>query len=319
MKNKLRIILGVMLVVLLSSDAFANIQSEEQFHQFFNNYYKEPKPKAIPQALEYFLSSELFMFSFSNNWHVIEITAYFFGRAAEEDPNLLRAYEKIYKKVGREGKAFIITTFSIFRDQGSEDFLRDQLVSDISSYELIMDILKKPPLKRESFVKSEEGVNNIDFLWVEYFFTGEKEPIGKIIDVLGWEDRFAQKLDDWFENEHTEAESEKVEVLFKQKLGLTLNAKEHFINFNGDFDTLYATYLNQSQQKKGEGEEIHQILGMSQTDIVHMATKGIAYWSLITNTHSHPKLHDIYQNEVEQRQGKSFVELKRIIELSGKK
>ena len=315
----------MILAVLLSSLILpinalkAEIISEEEFNNFTTYYYFNPQPDKAPQALEYFLRSELFRDSINTNGHVIEMFTYFFGRAANINPYLIREYEKHYDSEDKFGKLFLMNIFSIASDEQNKQFLKVRLTAETDNEmkDFLEQLIDISPLGSERIARGVKDYNDLDFMWMEFFVTGDKKPIVKLIDVLIWEDRFKNKLLTWISNKHSKKEIRNLNRLLNVAM-INVNLEKGQIGSGGDMDCLYSAFLSNPRmemQRSKDGIQIRQALGLSEEDLFYLATKGVAMWALKSNAEQHPKVLEYCKQEFERRNDKSKIELAIILEV----
>lgn len=299
------------------------IKNEQEFNDFTTYYYLSPQPNMAPQALKYFLNSKLFRDNIKTNGHVIEMMAYFFGRVANINPNLLREYEKFYDSEDMHGKLFLISVFAIASDEQNKQFLKERLATEKNAEmsNLIKGVIDASPMRNKRILKGVTDSNDLDFFWVEFFATGDKEPINKLIDVLSWEDKFKAKLMSWMLIDHTAEEKNKLSDLLNNEIKISVDFDRGRITHEGDLDCFYSAQL-QSYGWKGKrsnvGIQVKQILGLSDEDLLYMATKGAAMWALQSNAKQHPKVLEYCREEFTLRNDKSKIELAIILEIASK-
>jgi len=164
----------------------AGYEEIEKENALLVNFYRDPQPDKISNALEHISTSNFIKTSPTD---VSAMTAYLFGRIAKQNSKLISKYLEIFEKNSQthEGRVFILMVLQICGDQDTRHFLENKL-NDKNFQSVKQDIqnvlsgdipIKFDPLKREI----KDGAD-LDFLWAEFFITGEKEPIGKIIDHL---------------------------------------------------------------------------------------------------------------------------------------
>lgn len=302
-------------------DLKAEITTDGELNNFITYYYLNPRPSEVPQALRYFLTSTSLSESKKNDGHLFDLMSYFFGRLAEINPNLLREYEKFYDSADEVGKLFLLSVFRVYNDEKVENFLKEKLgVASQQVRPIIQEILSKPPLGRKSFLRDVKNYNQLDFLWFDFFITGDKEPIIKLINVLTWEDKFREKLTVWMFTKHPIGEIRKLENLLKE-VGVEVDLKNRLIIYPGDIDCMYSAYIQSSgfvHERSKAGVKIRKILNFSEQDMIYMATKGAAMWALQSNAQQHPKVLDFCKEELNSRTDKSRIELAVIVELASK-
>ncbi len=311
------------ILFLLSTFAFAaETMNEESFNKFTTYYYLNPEPQKAPQFLKYYINSKTFEENCSTRGDVFNLIAYFFGRLAEINPNLLREYEKLYDLASENGKLFLLTVFRVAHDNMTKSFFKERIKASSEQEKSIMQmIIDKPALGRESFVKDVKSHWDMDFLWMEFFITGDKEPIVKLIDVLTWEDKLRRVLTDYMLANHDKKQKARLGNLLKNEVKINADLDNYKINFEGDLDCIYSAYLGVPgfQRKRSKyGIEIKKILNLSDEDIPYMADKGVVMWALQSNARQHPRILEYCKQEFERRNDKSKIELAIILELASK-
>ncbi len=314
----------LLVIFLLSSGLFstvaqADITSEEELNKFVTHYYQNPQPNQIPQAVKYFISSAEFKRYMQTNQHLVEMLAYFFGRVAELSPKLRRDYEKMYDKADEKSKVFFWKIFSVYRDPTTEKFFKAKMNADPTQKVVLQNMLNQPLKGKQFFVKDVQGLNQLDFLWMEFFATGSREPIQKIIDVLNWKDIFRNKLQDWLLTSHTQEDKDRLSQLSRNDLKVNVEVDRARINYFGDMDCLYFSFIRTSSfhQPAKVGIEFKQILGLSDKDFVYIITKGAAFLGLLSNAQKHPKVLEFCNQELKSRKDKSNAELQNIVNAAG--
>ena len=307
--------LGFLLLIFSLTNSSAGMIREEQLNQFVTHYYQNPNPDQIPATLRYFVSSNEFKIYMESNQHVIDMLAYFFGRAAELKPKLLREYEKMYDRSNDAGKKFIFKIFSIYRDSAIDKFIKPRMVDSLQKKEL-QDFLSQPRKSKKFLVKEAQNLNQLDFLWMEFFVSGNRDSILKIIDVLKWKDVFRQRLQDWLLVSHPQREKARLKELLQNDFQVDVDMEHVKINFIGDMDCLYSSFLRSptsQHENASAGIELKKILNLSDQDSVYIATKGAALVGLWTNVEAHPKVLEICKKQLLSQKKKPNLVLQDIV------
>ncbi|HOW36573.1 MAG TPA: hypothetical protein PL155_09220 [Candidatus Omnitrophota bacterium] len=291
---------------------------DEDINSLTMHYYSNPQPDKIPGALKNYLLSEFFNSSQPTEFYAS--FSYLVGRIAKAESSLIPEYLKIFDSATHNGRVFLIMVFQICGNEQVKEYLRTKLDDKNFAKEKgdIENILTRGipisynPLKREV----KDGVD-LDALWAEFFVTGEKEPIVKIVDVLTREDRFKNKLRSWMSEKHTKREIRNLNTLVSGTM-IKVDLENGQLDSDGDMDCLYSASLSNpgiEMQRSKTGIQIRKILGLSQDDLVYMATKGAAMWSLKANAEQHPKVLEYCKQEFARRNDKSKIELAIILEV----
>lgn len=307
------ILLGLLYGLNLASAQDFDPQSEE----VVINYYRNPQPDQIPAALENIAGSD---FIKNSDTEVSAMTSYLFGRIAQVEPSLIPKYIDVFKKTTHEGRVFILMVFQIGGDARVVEFLKG-IVNDkdyAAEKKDINNLLERGiPVKFDPMTNEVKAGVDLDFLWAEFFVTGQAAPIVRIIDVLAWKDRFRERLNDWMFSKHSPSEIRRLNKLLAEEVGFDVDLSNVRINFEGDMDNAFAMFLRNSGDA-GRGSkpaiEIRKILRITDEDMMSMAVKGAAFWSLWSNSRTHPQVRDICRTEVLLRDDKARRELMMINE-----
>ncbi len=298
----------------------AEISNDNELNNFTAYYYLHPRPLETPQALKYYLNSASFSESKSNPG-TIDLMSYLYVKLAEMNPNLLKEYTKLYDSAKEDGRLFLLSIFKIYRDEQTENYLKERSgTASQHEKQIIQDVLSKPPQGSKAYLKGIEKYDQLDFFWIDFFLSGTKEPIVKLIDILSWKDRFREKLSAWMHAKHNSHEESRLES-FLMDMGYYTDLGTERINFEGDFDCLYSSYLQGSgfaHKRSKPGIEIRKILNLTKDDLLYMATKGAAMWSLQSNAQQHAKVLEICRKELSSRNDKATIELFIIVKIASR-
>lgn len=314
-------VVGIFLFSPIGQTANASYEEiEQEYNNLLVNYYRNPQNDKIPVALEHIAASD---FIKNQPTDVSAMTSYLFGRIAQKEPSLVEKYMEVFAKTSltHEGRVFILMVFQICGNELVKHFLEAKLNDEnfVNDKQDIQNILNGgfpigfDPLKREI----KNGAD-LDFLWAEFFVTGNREPIAKIVDALGWPDRFKLKLQEWREKKHSAEEKRILDKMLNRGLQMNVDLDRMFIKGAVDLDSLFAAQIQfHSPGKKQQDsiKKIRKMLNISDEDIVYMAVKGAAMWSLQSNAKQHPKIFEYCKQDFAQRADKSKTELAIILEV----
>lgn len=326
MKKKVKVILIVVFLgIVLSLNFFQSAEAgyeeiEKEYNVLLVNYYRNPQIDKIPAALEHIASSD---FIRNQPTDVSAMTAYLFGRIARIEPSLIPKYTEVFEQTSQthEGRVFILMVFQICGNESVKHFLEGKLndknfINERQDIQNILDggiPITFNPLKREI----KDGAD-LDFLWAEYFITGNKEPIVKIIETLEWSDRFKSKLQEWSGKKHSSDEKRIFDRLLNRGIQMNVDLDRMFIKETTDLDCLFSAQIqfhSPDKRQRDSIKKIRNILNITDEDIVYMAVKGAAMWSLQSNAKQHPKVFEYCKQEFMQREDKSKTELAIILEV----
>lgn len=315
---KLFIILALLGPCLLPVTARADIM--EEVNGPLTNYYRNPDPAKIPGFLEKVAPSD---FIKNSETEVISMVAYLFARIAQLEPSLVPEYIKIFEQPSQthEARVFILMILQVCGDEKTAGYLKSKL-SDKDFQNERKDIeyaLAGPIPVGFNALKNEikRGVD-LDYLWAEFFATGNSVAITQIISVLSWKDVVREKLQNWLYNKHSKAEVRKLERLLVQEMGVEIDFENSLILSRDDLDCIYSNFANNSGgpgQVSKSAVEIRKILGISDEELMPVVVKGAAMWSLIMNSEQHDKVYQICQSELELLGDKAPFQLAMIVEI----
>lgn len=312
------LVVTIINIYFISFPAYCKDSILDDFGKFSMSYYLQPNPEKVSWFLDKLIKDNTFRHDLSRNDF---LWAYFFGRAASLSPSLVSEYKKVYLSSDLIGKEFILGIFKIYRTKELENFLRESIgSSELGLKNKIEELLKNPALGKNAIPEKLSDASQLDLTWCDFFVTGTREPIVKIIDVLSWQDRFRDKLTVWLYTKHTNSEKKKLENLLKEA-GIDIDSQGKEILSPIDLDCLYSAYLQRSgfnNEISRQGVEIRKILKLSKDDLLYMGTKGSAMWSLQSNAQQHPRVLEYCKQEFERRTDKSKIELSIIIEVVSK-
>ncbi len=231
---------------------------EKEYNDLLVNYYRNSQPDKIPTALEHIAVSD---FIKNQPTDVSAMTSYLFGRIAREEPSLVAKYMEVFDKASltHEGRVFILMVFQICGNKSVKHFLGGKLNDEnfVNEKQDIQNILTGGipigfnPLKREV----KDGVD-LDFLWVEFFITGSREPISKIIDVLGRPDRFKSRLQKWLGKKHSRNEKQILDRTLNIEMPMNIDLDRMYIKGTTDLDCLFAAQLGFDSSDKRRRKSI---------------------------------------------------------------
>ena len=326
MKKAILILALFGIVFFVSSFKSTDASYEEieiEYNEVLVNYYRNPQVDKIPVVLDHILQSNFFRDKATG---IFTLTAYYFGRIARLEPALIPKYMEFFEKMSQkhEGRFFILMVFQICGNETVKQFLVEKqndknFVNEKQDIQNILNGGAFPqfnPLTREI----RDGAD-LDILWAEFFVTGNKEPILKIIDTLGWPDRFKSRLLDWSVKKHSNNEKRVLDRLLNQETRMNVDLDRMNIKDMTDLDCLFSAQLQFRQPDKKRRESIKKlrnILNITDEDILYMVVKGAALWSLQSNAQQHPKVLEYCKQEFEKRNNRSKVELAIILEIVSK-
>jgi hypothetical protein len=235
------------------------------------NYYREPEE--LSQALRYAANAED-----ESNEHTKNLVVYFFSRLAQLEPSVVPRYEAALEYASNEGRVFITRVLGL----ANRDSARDLTGSLELSFPIAFDTLERPIT--HPF--------DLDYLWCEFFITGSKEPVRRIVEVLRWPDIIRQKLEAWLKQPVSGVISRWKRKRILERLrsaGIPLQESGRAIEGTQDLDCLCTVGEYAASPAHGQFSAIRTILPfeISFMEANGILTKACARWSLASNASQH--------------------------------
>jgi hypothetical protein len=278
-------------------------------------YYVNPQPDKVPLELEKFIASERFIKDENFRKYGVYNTAYLFGRVAQLVPALITKYEDIFEKSSHEGRSFILKIFQICGNEQVKDFLTAKLKDKNFSKEKneISEIIKEGiPIGFNPLDREIKDGSDLDFLWAEFMITGNEKAIQKIIAVLDWQDRFRNKLSDYLKRPIAIPEKEETTDILDKDYNLKCSLSTQEIGSSEDLDIFISSQLQSQEDRIERFRKVRKALNLTEEDILYMAIKGSASWSLNSNAEQHKKVFEICDAEIAKHTGTAKITLLRI-------
>lgn len=284
---------------------------EQEFNELTMFYYQKPNPARVPDAVRYFITN--------GPLHSYTSMAYLFGIMAKLDPSLIPEFEKVFVDTSHQGRSFMLLIFQICGNDQVIEFLKSKSNDAVFSNEKkdIDEALSRGlPLKYNPLTRAVESPLDEDCLWAEFFVTGKKEPIVRIIDVLNEEDFLKGRILAWLsDNQQNKKAVIQLKKLFgNQKIDIDLTPEA--LAGMSDLDCLYMSSFRMDGRRSDNGLKIKKLLGLTDKDLQYMAVKAAAMWALQSNAMQHPLVLKYCKEELAQRSDKSKIELMIIVRLA---
>lgn len=288
------------------------INSVEELNDFMMYYYqrrrwskrarsaKSTKRDQLAEALEYAATPRNFPDMDAQN-----LALYFFARVARLEPSVIPQYEASLEKVSHGERSFILNVLRLATDDRKQELAR----SLEGSFPGEFDVLQRPIA----------GPADLDYLWVEFFVTGSKDPVRKLIEVLAWPDRVRHKLDRWLQKPafgfFSRWRKKRVLEQLRRVAEIACDATTNTIKTIDDLDCMCVLGPETQFPSSKEFAKIKAALpfDLSQDDMNYVAMKAAARWSLSSNACMHPKVLEICQKEFERHSGDTRHGLEQVI------
>jgi len=152
------------------------------------NYYRKPDPDLGPKLLTDLLRKENIGHPwFAANEHPLNLIAAQLGDIAMGKPKIVRQYEAAFADAAPLGRRVIIRALMNSGDKETvskiDEWLKDENVGLKPELEALKKHLEDPKRKHARDLPAKEP-KDLDFLWVNFFSTGDYAPIARILDVF---------------------------------------------------------------------------------------------------------------------------------------
>jgi hypothetical protein len=160
---------------------------KEHVHQMMN-YYRKPDPGLGPKLLKDLLRKENIGHPwFAANEHPLNLISAQFGDIAIGKPKLVREYEAAFADAPPLGRRVIVRALMNCGDKDTaakvDEWLKDEKIGMKPELEALKKHLEDPKHKHARDLPAKEP-KDLDFLWVNFFTTGDYAPISRLLDVF---------------------------------------------------------------------------------------------------------------------------------------
>lgn len=163
-------------VTLVKEASDLKPMDKKEFDQFFENYYRSPKPERVLAAFDFIMKLDAQMRQEKNRKYQPEILLCHLAEVLKISPHLQVPFAKKYGKVkGSTNRAFVAL---IVRGCGGEKAMLPHLSPSIRRY--IKRLGKNNPLE---VTEVKHGLA-MDLLWAKFFATGSSEPVKLLINEM---------------------------------------------------------------------------------------------------------------------------------------
>lgn len=133
----------------------------------------------------------------------------------------------------------------------------------------------------------------LDVVWSEFFITGDMQPLKQIVSVLDWPDIVRQKLDAWVKARDPKLALGDTETLLHDCM-FPIDFEKQIINEPVDLDIHVALCA-----RAGELKFAQLPIDLSENELIHLAMKSAAIWSLTSNSRTHQIVAEFCKAETE--------------------
>jgi hypothetical protein len=199
-------------------------------------YYKSPDPTLGPKLLKELLKYENIGHRFFvDKEHVLNLIGAQFGDIAAGHPKLVREYEAEFAKAHPLGRRVIIRALMNCGDKEtiakvaswSQESAFSENKTDLDWLKAHLEAPKRVSVRDKAAVEPKD----LDFLWVNFFITGEYAPISRILDVLDQPEKAnnatLQRVARWSLNSNADQHPALVELLKKHVKDRPAASRKH--------------------------------------------------------------------------------------------
>jgi len=152
-------------------------------------YYRSPDPTLGPKLLKEFLKPE----NVSHPWfngkeHVLLLNGALFGDMVAGKPKLVREFEAAFADTSVNGRRVVIRALFHCGDKDTiphvAAWLKDEKNAALRDELTALQKHLEDPKRKNVRDRAAREPRDLDFLWANFFITGEYAPISRILDVF---------------------------------------------------------------------------------------------------------------------------------------
>jgi len=239
------------------------MSEREAFDAVTTGYYRNPDVELATGALRHWL--HLVASADESQLAGLMVVFYVFARISQVSEGARNAFEPILRAY-------------------------DGLHSEIARR--LLEVAAEPAFPNAIQIPIERP-ENLDLLWGEFFVTGQAEPIERIFTTLDREDRVRQRLQHWLQQTSLFGGSKRrAAASTLASAGVVVDLERKAIVSTGDLDCMCFSIAEQRVP-------IFKMLPFELThvEVMTLATKGAALWSLRLNARDHEKVAEVCRIE----------------------
>ena len=275
--------------VLLCAAAGPALAEAREVGEYISFYYQAPAPEEAPEVIGALLDSEILNSKAAVESDFRGTTAYFFGRIGQMNPEIKVFYRALFEKSA--DKSFLVHIFRYCADEEDRKYLLAK-VKDPGFEEpaemvngLFGSGLTEPVNLPERDIKRS---GDLDYYWNEFFLTGSEQVLEKLLNVISWPDRTRAKVESYLNGSAAPENKEKVRQMLRTEFDFHFGKGGEILS-KDDLDSKLALAVT-TQGKGKEFQELNNLLGFTDEDTLHYATKGAVAWALASNALQHEKV-----------------------------
>ena len=277
------------LKVRQSTPEYEPVSNPEELSEFCASYYRNESPETKEDQLVDALQFAATGFDAATDFealdqHIHSLSVYFFARVANLDPSALARFEALVDELSDYGRDYVSTVVTLAKREGTPELTRED------SFPSHFHLLDSPV----------QGPKELDYLWAEFFVTGNQAAVAKIAEVKNWPDRIRNKLDLWLNRPSSnilEKWRKKCDIWrLRRKAGIICDLTE--IRTDGDLDlVMFQGGVGPPDPGSFQATTAALPFSLSDEDILYLNTKWAAEWSLGANAPQHSIVAQILHSE----------------------
>lgn len=275
--------------------AMSTAHRERMLDRYSTTYYLYPDPDSAWLWLQCAASIHR-----GRNVSAQNLLLFFFARLAQLSPGVETDYLDLANATADEPeRAFVLTASHL-------------AVGNVKSLPYAPD--KNFPYSLDVLATPVRYASDLDYLWMEFFLTGNEATIRAIIAVLAWPDRTKVSLKNSFTSLGKGLfpfRRRFIAARLQRLLGIDFNRKTGEALVDIDLDVRCGLDVDYQARKREDFAKIRAALPfhLSKADQDHLLIKSAACWSLVSNLHRHQRIRNIYDSAVDDLEQRSRLRL----------
>jgi len=257
--------------------------------EFITGFHRQPDPLAAPAWLKRFAHELVRMSAPTEPGASLGI--YFFVRIASLDDSVIGQYENVLEQL-KDADAQRYVSTVIMLAKGADP--RTVAIAVDDRFPIGLDVLKRDIV----------SAIDLDYLWVEFFITGNEAALERIIRVFEWPDLVRDILDSWLQTEVPQASLwQNISVRrragrLRKLAGISIDLKAQQIRTSSDLDCICLLTPDHQFRSPNDLRKIISVLPkpLSEEDITRIRIKAAAKWSIADNALVHPEVLSVYKH-----------------------
>ncbi|HET6324324.1 MAG TPA: hypothetical protein VFG04_06460 [Planctomycetaceae bacterium] len=171
----------------------------KQHEKVITYYYKSPQPELGPVLLKELLEKKNVEDPwFTDHEHVLHLVCAQLGDIAAGKPKLVRKYEAAFSNASRSGRVVVLDALQNCGDRTTlkqiAAWLADPQYDDVRPELQALSRWLSDPNHKHVRDRTAQTPDDLDFLWANFFITGDYAPASRILDVIELPDNNANRV-----------------------------------------------------------------------------------------------------------------------------